>query len=43
MDTFRTGVQNVKFSALERITVSTDGIGSTATSEEAVKHLKRVK
>jgi len=43
MDTFRTEVQNVKFSALEHITVSTDGIESTATSGEAVKQFKRVK
>ena len=43
MNTSTTGVQNAKLSILEHITVSTDGIASSAAAGEAIKWFKRVK
>ena len=41
MDTSTTGGQNAKLSTLEHITVSTDGIASSAAAGEAIKWFKR--
>ena len=37
MNTSTTGAQNAKLSTLEHITVSTDGIASSAAAGEAIK------
>jgi hypothetical protein len=43
MDTSTTGAQNENLSTLEHITVSTDGMVSSAAAGEAIKWFKRVK